>query len=272
MSLHSRNIIHWTGRKNINPQCKAMDNDLRQEYVKWLKEICQKGLYMNPGEELIYGIGKKWIKASISRVCFTEIRLSQTQQHATRYGDLGIGFNREFILEREGNPVFYVQNGDKGHVIENFDCLHGYIDFITKNILNIEKFLSKHIDDKEIKSIFSTLSDIHNFVASSKTKLKELEVILGYLKNMSDINSPDLMYYEEMEWRIVHLDRFEGRYISVEDRTNNIFWLNLKPEDIKILIFPDSLTQDLALKDNFIINFFDSHLPMITTLKECGNF
>jgi len=32
---------------------------------------------------------------------------------------LGIGFHRDFVLSREGNPVLYVQNGDKGVLIEN---------------------------------------------------------------------------------------------------------------------------------------------------------
>jgi len=175
-----------------------MDDSLRRKYVDRLRDICQKGLYMKPGAEKIYGINNTMIQTTIARICFTEIKLSQAEEQAKRYGDLGIGFGRDFVLEREGNPVFYVQNGDKGHVIENFSFLH-------------------------------------RFVAPNEERRKELEIILGYLKNMSEMNDGGLKYYEEMEWRVVHLEKFEGRYIAVEDKLNHIYRLTLKPEDIKII-------------------------------------
>ena len=84
MSVHSKILIHWTGRKDINPECKNMSGDLREEYVARLRDICRKGLYMNPGEERIQGINGTWIQAKISRVCFTEIRLSQAKDHAKK--------------------------------------------------------------------------------------------------------------------------------------------------------------------------------------------
>lgn len=104
---------------------------------------------------------------------------------AGMYGKLGIGFHRDFVLERLGNPVLYVQNGDAGVMIEN---LH-----------KVSKFL-KTKDDS-----------IH----------KSLEVVLGYLKNMSHQNVPHLEFYEEMEWRIVHLTHLKGQYIQVEDSSQH---------------------------------------------------
>ena len=155
-----------------------------------------------------------------------------------KYGDIGIGFDRDFVLQREGNPVFYVQNGDKGHVVENFGFLREYFD------------------------------------KQDKTRVKELEIILGYLKGMSDsdVSIRDLKYYEEMEWRVVHLDRLEGNFISVEDRSRHIYRLKLEPEDIKIIIFSDSEAQKIAFNDKDISGFFENYLPMAVTLDECNNF
>ena len=155
-----------------------------------------------------------------------------------KYGDIGIGFDRDFVLQREGNPVFYVQNGDKGHVVENFDFLRGYFD------------------------------------KQDKTRVKALEIILGYLKGMSDsdVSTRDLKYYEEMEWRVVHLERLEGDFISVEDRSRHIYRLKLLPEDIKIIIFSDREAQKIAFNDRDISAFFKDHLPMAATLDECDNF
>ena len=109
--IHSKFLIHWTGR-DIN-------HDDRKKYVDKLKSVLQKGLCMNSGKETIYGKDSKRITAKIARVCFTEIKLTQIEEHAKQYGRLGIGFNRDFVLEREGNPVFYVQNGEKSHIIQN---------------------------------------------------------------------------------------------------------------------------------------------------------
>ncbi len=50
-TIHSKFLIHWTGKdfdsgNNIN-------NDIRKEYVKRLKNICEQGFRMNPGTEKI---------------------------------------------------------------------------------------------------------------------------------------------------------------------------------------------------------------------------
>ena len=45
---------------------------------------------------------------NLLRLCFTEIRLSQAQTHAERYGKLGIGFTRDFIMNKGGRPVIYI--------------------------------------------------------------------------------------------------------------------------------------------------------------------
>ena len=236
-TIHSKFLIHWTGKdfdsgNNIN-------NDIRKEYVKRLKNICEQGFRMNPGTEKIWGINNKWIEITISRICFTEIRLSQTQEPPKRFGKLGIGVHRDFVIERHGNPVFYVQSGDKGIVVENLDILYGFVKKKSKT------------GDKMIET---------------------LDIILGYLKNMSDQNQSELKYYEEMEWRIVHLDELMDKYISKKDKEKNVYRLNLKPEDIRTIIFPDYKTLTLALKNKTIKNFFKKHIPTITTLDDCENF
>jgi len=120
---------------------------------------------MRPGEEVIHGSNGTSLSSKISRICFTEIGLSQAENHARLYGMLGIGFHRDFIMEREGNPALYVQNGDKGVLIEN--------------LAKVFTFLREK--DREV--------------------LAQLEVVGGYLKNMSHQNEMDLEFYEEMEWR-----------------------------------------------------------------------
>jgi hypothetical protein len=237
--IHSKFLIHWTGR-DIN------HND-RKKYVDKLKSVLQKGLCMNPGKETIYGKDSRRITAEIARVCFTEIKLTQTEEHAKQYGRLGIGFNRDFVLEREGNPVFYVQNGEKSHIIQNLTNLISWM---------------KSLPDDDIVGL----------------RIKELEIISGYLKNMSCRDENELKYYDEMEWRIVHISRLEGpnNYIQNIGETTKegekSYRLKFNPKDIQLIVFPDSGTLRLAMRDEEISEYFNSYMPTLIALDDCKNF
>jgi len=224
MGIHSRFVVHWTG--------KDFTTNDSIHYVKRLKDCCQNGLYMNPGKESITGSNTTTVNASVSRTCFTEIRLSQALKHSNLYGKLGIGFNREFILERMGGPVFYVQNGLNSAVIEHFAHIHKYL----RNIKN-------------------------------QDMIDRMNTIMGFLKKLSEHGDSNLQYYEEMEWRIIHLKYLEAKkYITRKDPTSGIYRVIFKPEDVELIVFPDKETKQRALRDSFIMNFFREHEPMITTV------
>lgn len=238
-TIHSKFLIHWTG-KDINPSNEKLDEKKRAKYLERLNNTLKAGLYMKPGEETIQGVDKKSITAGIARVCFTEIKLTQTEKHAKHYGSLGIGFNRNFVLEREGNPVFYVQNGDKGHIIENF--------VVLRDSMN-----------------------------APSAKKDELEIILGYLKGMSCTNETELKYYDEMEWRIVHIERLTGygNYIIDNNETSQgkkVYRLKIKPNDVQIIVFPDNETIRLAIDNKDFIDFFGYHMPTLIAAEDCKNF
>lgn len=239
-TIHSKFLIHWTGNDT------TLDN--KNSYINRLKDVLQNGLQMRPGEETIYGAGGSYIKAEIARVCFTEIKLSQTEKHARMYGQLGVGFNRDFVLEREGNPVFYVQNGDNGHIIQNFDELAGWLKKLPPDTFELDLNFGK------------------------------LGMIAGYLKNMSDRDKKELKYYDEMEWRVVHVSRLEElnnyiKYLEETDEKNKkIYRLIVRPEDIKLIIFPDNQIMQLALGDKEILKYFNSYMPTLIALEDCKNF
>jgi hypothetical protein len=235
MAIHSKFVVHWTGN-DFHKRNTAITTSIREQYVERLRDDCVNGLFMKPGQETIHGSNGSDLTASISRVCFTEVRLSQVEDHARLYGMLGIGFHRDFVLSREGNPVLYVQNGDKGVLIEN--------------LAKVREFLE----------------------AENTAMLKNLEVVLGYLKNMSHQNVSELGFYEEMEWRVVHLERLMTKYIKAEDVSQHIYRLLVKLGDIKIIVFPDHETKNMAIADPDIRKFFNQCSPMMTTVEDCSNF
>ena len=244
MLIHSKFLIHWTGR-DFHVRNSPLTQDLREQYVQRLRDDCEKGFFMKKGRETIHGVGGAKINADISRVCFSEVRLSQAEKHAKMYGMLGIGVHRDFVIERGGNPVLYVRNGDT--------------DMVTQNLANVYCFLADKAKDEDNEK--------------EKQVLSELGLVLGFIKGMSHQNDSEFLWYEEMEWRIVHVKRLEGKYFTVEDATQHFYRVNpLYPQDVKILIFPDYDTKQMAIGDDGIKKFFKYGFPMMTTVEDCKSF
>jgi hypothetical protein len=161
------------------------------------------------------------------------------EDHAEHFGKLGIGVHRDFVVHRQGNPVFYVQNGDAGLVIENLDHVAKYLQTNAKNT-----------------DLFS-----------------EFGVVCGFLKAMSKRNDPEFDFYDEMEWRVVHTRRLEQQQLCVaQDKGQHIYRLKIGPKDIRILVFPDHETKQMAIEDNEIRDFFKDGSPTMTTVEDCKSF
>lgn len=243
MAMHSKYLIHWTGRDFHNKDYDITPK-IREKYLDRLCDNCEHGLYMRKGRETIYGVGESNINADIARVCLSEIRLSQAEEHAGKYGMLGIGFYRNYVIERGGNPVLYVRNGDS--------------DMITQNIAFIHRKLKTMVegDNKD----------------TEKEMLGAVRQVMGFMKGMSErANDLGYLLYEEMEWRIVHSNTFE-QYFTAVDINKHIYRASFQPQDIKILVFPDYDTKEMAMERKEIKDFFGNHFPMMTTIKDCLNF
>ena len=234
--LHAQFLVHWAGKEFHKPLTAPLDDNLRKEYVDTLIGILEKGFKMLHRREEIYDLDGKVLEAFISRVCFTEIKLSLAKEHAGRYGYLGIAVDRDFVLERYGNPVFYINSGKSN---------------VAVNANKVLEFLQR---DPKYKDI-----------------LAEYRTLLAYFKNMNDRGCNDLKYYDELEWRVAHLNRLEseGR-IAVVDRAKYEYMLKLNPSDVKVLVFPDDETRKLAFERPGLSELLDS--PICLTINDCENF
>ena len=109
---HSDFIIHWTGKdiENIEKN-KDKKND---RYLKRLYSILKWGLWMTKDDKdeiiKLYN-GEELQRPSVAKTCFTELKLSQAEYHAKKFGSLGIGFKRTFLFARLGSPMFYYHPG-----------------------------------------------------------------------------------------------------------------------------------------------------------------
>src|ERR1051325_3373457 len=103
MTIRSKFLVHWTGSDIDEEKCD--DDAKRDKYLDRLRDDYVNGLFVKKSEE---GTLRRMKLKRLVRLCFTEIRLSEVETHASRYGKLGIGFDRKFLINRGGRPVIYV--------------------------------------------------------------------------------------------------------------------------------------------------------------------
>ena len=225
MGIHSHILVHWTGKDIEN----YPEDQRSQLYVERLKDDLQEGLYTKTTEEDVI---RGWKIKNITRLCFTEIRLSQAQTHAGRYGRLGLGFARDFIMNKGGRPVIYIP----------FDAV-----------------AESSLLEDSIRNVFEKSKDYEEIHTSSKW-------IMTHVKRMW--NEKDDDYYEEMEWRLVHGPN-NNYFKSIGDGVHR---LEFEASDIKVIIFPDENTKQLSLKDDYIRKYSSDHMPIMAILDDCGSF
>jgi hypothetical protein len=200
-----------------------------QLYVERLQDDLEKGLFAKrTSEDSI----RNWKIKKLVRICFTEIRLSQAQTHAERYGKLGIGFTRDFIMNKGGRPVIYVpfHAGNDGRLLED----------------SIRNVYEKSNDNDEIH--------------------RSARWIMAHVKRMSNGKGED--YYEEMEWRLVH----DEKSTHFAGCGSDVYRLRFEASDIRVIIFPDEITKQQSLSNKFSREYFSEHLPIMATLDECSSF
>ena len=145
-AIHSDFLIHWTGN-DIEPKSEKDDEyekdkdgksvkipawylkdrsstecSVTAQYLKRLRDILKFGLWMTEEDigTSVCNFKNKHVECeecdagkkieSITRTCFTELKVSESRKHARKYGRLGIGVKRRFLFERSGRPVAYYQN------------------------------------------------------------------------------------------------------------------------------------------------------------------
>jgi hypothetical protein len=239
MDIRSQILIHWTEPR---PQpfevyrANPVDN-----YVDHIKSIYSKGLRFsvpNKVEEVHGALGLVSILPRIPMICYTELRLSDAGEHLKRYGHMGIGFKRDWLMVTCGaNPVFYVQNTGAGVVSTNLSPIISKIKGITAD---------------------------------------PLEMFLCFVKPMSDYDDPSHQYYDEMEWRMVLWTFFEGGKRRpnppwmVMDGSGAYF--KFSPDDVEIIVTPNEDTRKAMLRNKDMKVYFDQKLPMIVDAASCSQF
>jgi hypothetical protein len=178
----------------------------------------------------------------VVRLCLTEVRLSQAEEHSRRYGRLGIGFSRDLIADKGGRPVIYLPWEAKARLLEG--------------------------------SIFRAWEEAKS---GGNPEIEQLLVwIVAFCKPMSERpkgSSSYLNNYEEMEWRIV----FGGRpdtsgTFTADSFVPDAYRIKFDPADIALIVFPDQDVMRRTLDDSEMKSFFAVHQPNLLLLEDCSHF
>ena len=236
MSLHSEFLVHWTGNNSENSDIESLPEKERPEsYLKRLLDYYENGLFAKRTTEEVV---RNMIIKHVVRLCFTEIRLSQVALHSQRYGRLGVGFSRSFIISKGGRPVVYIP----------YKADH-----------------SSRLLEDSIKYVYNHSED------NPKTH-RAAKYIMAHVKRMGNQNVSD-EFFEEMEWRIVFDEGRQNNHFSKcqTDQTDQ-HRLKFGIRDVKLIVFPDEKTRSIALQDMKIQDYFSEHMPILITLNDCRNF
>lgn len=115
--IHSGFLVHWTGKDiddKYDPNWEQTNEPiLRQDiitpYIDRLKNVLEYGLWMttSDNDQPQYYQNKKIKRSPFYRTCFSELKLSEARVHAKKFGRLGIGVKRPFVMHRRGSPMVY---------------------------------------------------------------------------------------------------------------------------------------------------------------------
>ncbi|MFC1717832.1 abortive infection system antitoxin AbiGi family protein [Candidatus Poribacteria bacterium] len=256
-TLRSEFLVHWTGGKDIEPKYeegKISDAERCRKYVDRLSGTLQKGLWMTNQTDAI-STSEYTFRQNGPMTCFTEVKLSTARIHAQKYGYLGFGFSRDFIVSTLlGAPVHYVAaTGDS-------------TDLISASLAGLDKIIEK-----------LRVENAPHFNKTSQRLHDELKPSILFMKPMSECKDPhDFAMLEEHEWRVLCTKKMqtENMVLCGENATPPAK-LTFTQADLKVLVLPDNDTRKMALENDFIWQWLSkerAQFPIIITVEECLQF
>ena len=282
--IHQRQLFHWIG-SHIETNLELNPEARRTEYVKCLRNSLDeaKGLWLNrPRDEDILLDGTQF-RVTEPICCFTETSLEEVHDHANRYGKLGLGFPKRFVLNNGGRPVNYILDQQNDPTMQAWHRLAGCLlddtyletlkpkerEQVQRDFIFVSQFLKRIKQPRKILSTKGKKKIASKKKAPSKATNQKKRSFGG-----------PLHYLEEREWRFVVQN--SGKKIVPKGAIQNKkvgepeWFLPYKAgDDLFTIVFPDNQTMALALRDTKINQaIFRQDRPHVTllTLEDVGTF
>ncbi len=292
-NIHKQQLFHWIG-SHIEDKAgaKGLDDALREEYVACLRGALENGLWVKKPRDPDQIKDGKLVKVTRPITCFTEWSLGQSLAHTTRYGRLGLGFPKRFVISRGGQPIVYVRDqtiknpytssllvlaqyfaelkSGSGLTTSQVDSLREHFAYVAHFAKIIKKSATRG-DTAKIAG--SALQKKVNKTAGPKTAKKAPDV---YTRPFGGT----LHYLEEREWRIVYTDSIRSYFTKAGGKDQPDYFLPFQPgKELFTIALPDNRTINIALsdprfKDRMLNAFYPASAPHVTlvSLQDIGTF
>ncbi|MGZ5518838.1 MAG: hypothetical protein ACXWIU_09275 [Limisphaerales bacterium] len=283
-NIHRQQLFHWIGSHIDAGLSKLgrLDDKSREAYVACLHGALKCGLWVKtPRDPDFLGNGDL-IKVTRPIACFTEWTLGQSLPHTTRYGRLGLGFPKRFVLARGGQPLIYIRDSAKN---DPYTVALKTLARYFKNIQAGRKLSARKID--ELREHFDYLSHFNKRIR------KQLQPRISF-KKIKPPRSPTLKtpaakpnlfvrrfgttlhYLEEREWRIVYSAALDEFFLKCGKSSGPDYYLPFIPgKELFTVVLPDNRTVNMALSDTFIRKKLypadDPHVTVLS-LQDIGTF
>jgi hypothetical protein len=254
--LHRQLLFHWTGKQK-EAAIKPRTRQDRLNYLKLLSMILDKGLrYSRPSQDHTEWIEKGLVEAKHPMLCFSEWGVSESAAHSGRYGFMGLGFTRRFIMKQGGRPVVYVDNSKSDP-------------FRTAVLGLIRAAKASSPEDPKLSERIAIVS---SYLKAYHFKREAVKPKVGAEPKKSSATKIVARRAEDNHLRI----DFGGLLANLEDREWRVLAKNSDPEkesfmgfspgDLAMIVFPDHQTLSLAMRSSEIMQVIlrDRYGPPVT--------
>lgn len=221
-----KNKLHWNNSSNV--LCNYMQ---KQQYLDMIikNQAIIPRYVMEPVGYLNLGDLKK---ICFPMTCFCDIPFSKVSTHMSRYGEYGIGLDKETVLQKYRiQPIHYMN--EHSPLTDDFN----------------KAFMTFYSSENRVDETMEVLLD---YLLSTIVYMKP---IWGMEIN-KDGNLEEYVYQDECEWRYIPSDNFPVELrpiilpqIETTDNAKEVFskalakheecWLKFNWDDVRYLIVPD---------------------------------
>lgn len=283
-SIHRQQLFHWIGSHidaRFGKSGAKLDDKARLEYVDCLRGALKHGLWVKtPRDPDFLGKGDL-IKVTRPIACFTEWTLGQSLPHTTRYGRLGLGFPKRFVLARGGQPLTYVRDSSKNdpYTVALKALARHFKEAEADGKMQQRKLaeLKEHFDylshfNKRIKKQAQPRLVQRKSTPSTRSVARPALIPDPFLRRFGTT----LHYLEEREWRIVYSAALEDFFDRHGKGGGPDYFLPFTPgRELFTVVLPDNRTVNMALNDAAVRKrLYPSDAPHVTvlSLQDIGTF
>ena len=283
--VHERLVFHWIGSHLENDS--SLDAEAKSNrYVECLRNSLSpdQGLWLNP-PRVNDVLGKnEQFKVTLPICCFTETSLDEIHEHSSRYGRMGLGFPKKFVLDNGGRPVNYIKDHSSDPTLKSWEKLQEILEQPK-----IREAMTTHEEEefdvhfKFVTHFLKRIQQPRSPTTRRATGRKKKVAKPKASKLPKRAFGAPLHYLEEREWRIVcqqdskpkRPKRAVVNSHAEMDGGPACFLPYTPGKDLFTVVFPDTHTMAKAMSDpevhKALLSPGGPHISLLT-IDDIGTF